>query len=466
MSSNCTGRTRCAGRRRTRAARPAHRSRTRPPTGAVVTATSTGQTSTADRAGPLQRIMLLTACLALAGGAVRHRRPHAARCPHGPGPAVGAVGGRLRRSARRWSCTCSGKREAHTFSVGDLVARRRPVPGRPARPGDRPGASAPALTLLLHRRSAASSSPSTWPSTRSAAPSPRRLRLPVRRRRSAAGTGWPHCVGDPHHHRGRRPVHLRRHQPLRGARGPAAARGDAGAVAAVHRWARPALGLVLARTAVERPGGAGAAGPAHDPHRRRLPRLHPRPGAAGEPAPAARRHLAAARRRHPGGARRLPRLGALGLPRRAGRARAARSGRPRRRDRQPQPRGRRAGRHGPARRPRGPPPAAAPGHRLRRADHPHRLRPRRSSWTRYAAGRGLKDAMAAALRTEDRVHGLLLVGGRHRRRHRPSPRATSRCWTPSPGTWPPRWSAAAWRRTSARSPTSRSSCATRRCTTR
>jgi diguanylate cyclase (GGDEF)-like protein len=30
----------------------------------------------------------------------------------------------------------------------------------------------------------------------------------------------------------------------------------------------------------------------------------------------------------------------------------------------------------------------------------------------YAASRGLKDAVAAALRTEDRVHGLLLVGGR------------------------------------------------------
>jgi diguanylate cyclase (GGDEF)-like protein len=30
----------------------------------------------------------------------------------------------------------------------------------------------------------------------------------------------------------------------------------------------------------------------------------------------------------------------------------------------------------------------------------------------YAAGRGLKDAMAAALRTDDRVHGLLVVGGR------------------------------------------------------
>src|SRR3954468_18161884 len=30
----------------------------------------------------------------------------------------------------------------------------------------------------------------------------------------------------------------------------------------------------------------------------------------------------------------------------------------------------------------------------------------------YIAGRGLKDAVAAALRTEDRVHGLLLVGGR------------------------------------------------------
>jgi diguanylate cyclase (GGDEF)-like protein len=30
----------------------------------------------------------------------------------------------------------------------------------------------------------------------------------------------------------------------------------------------------------------------------------------------------------------------------------------------------------------------------------------------YAAGRGFKDAMAAALRTEDRVHGLLIVAGR------------------------------------------------------
>jgi diguanylate cyclase (GGDEF)-like protein len=30
----------------------------------------------------------------------------------------------------------------------------------------------------------------------------------------------------------------------------------------------------------------------------------------------------------------------------------------------------------------------------------------------FAAGRGLKDAMVAALRTDDRVHGLLLVGGR------------------------------------------------------
>jgi diguanylate cyclase (GGDEF)-like protein len=30
----------------------------------------------------------------------------------------------------------------------------------------------------------------------------------------------------------------------------------------------------------------------------------------------------------------------------------------------------------------------------------------------YAAGRGLKDALAAALRTDDRVHGLLVVGGR------------------------------------------------------
>src|SRR3954468_5554039 len=32
--------------------------------------------------------------------------------------------------------------------------------------------------------------------------------------------------------------------------------------------------------------------------------------------------------------------------------------------------------------------------------------------TAYAAGRGVKDAMAAALRTDDRVHGLLVVGGR------------------------------------------------------
>ena len=65
-----------------------------------------------------------------------------------------------------------------------------------------------------------------------------------------------------------------------------------------------------------------------------------------------------------------------------GRARAARPGRPRGRDRQPQPvEGVRADRHGAARRPRGPPPPAAPGDRVGRADHPHRHRPRPARWT-------------------------------------------------------------------------------------
>jgi hypothetical protein len=48
---------------------------------------------------------------------------------------------------------------------------------------------------------------------------------------------------------------------------------------------------------------------------------------------------------------------------------------------------------------------------------------------------------------------------------RRSPGATWRCSRRSAATSPPRWSAVVWRTRSARSPTSRSSCATRRCTT-
>src|SRR5205085_504011 len=54
------------------------------------------------------------------GAAVRHRRPLAADSTHGRGPAVGAVGGRLRaqRGARGARPVAA---RAHTFSVGDLV---------------------------------------------------------------------------------------------------------------------------------------------------------------------------------------------------------------------------------------------------------------------------------------------------------------------------------------------------------
>jgi hypothetical protein len=83
----------------------------------------------------------------------------------------------------------------------------------------------------------------------------------------------------------------------------------------------------------------------------------------------------------------------------------------------------------------------------------------------YAAERGLKDAMAAVLRTEDRVHGLLLVGGRlgDVTTFSSSDLALLETFARHVAR---RWSAAGWRRTCARSPTSRSSCATRRCTTR
>ena len=163
----------------------------------------------------------------------------------------------------------------------------------------------------------------------------------------------------------------------------------------------------------QRPRGAGPAGAAHLPHHRGLPRLHPRPRAAGEPAPAARGHLAAARqRRHPGGPGRLPRLGALGVPRRAWPSSCC-SARP----------GARVPPSAAARRVATPivmAPLDDPEdhHRLLRLATASGALTTRTGTGRgqhldaYAAGRGLKDAMAAALRTDDRVHGLLLVGGR------------------------------------------------------
>ena len=76
-------------------------------------------------------------------------------------------------------------------------------------------------------------------------------------------------------------------------------------------------------------------------------------------------------------------------------------------------------------------------------------RGRGSQLDAYAAERGFKDAMVAVLRTEDRVHGLLLVAGRFGD-VTTFTGTTSPCSRPSPGTWRPPSSAAAWRRPSAR----------------
>ena len=85
------------------------------------------------------------------GGAVRHRRPLAARSPHGPAPAVGALGGSLRRSARRWSSTSSGSARRTRFSMGDLVLGAGLLLATPRRAGDWPRCSAAAVTLVVHR---------------------------------------------------------------------------------------------------------------------------------------------------------------------------------------------------------------------------------------------------------------------------------------------------------------------------
>ena len=109
--------------------------------------------------------------------------------------------------------------------------------------------------------------------------------------------------------------------------------------------------------------------------------------------------------------------------------------------------------------------APAPGHGLRRAAPPGPAPAAASSWTRTPPGAGSR---THGRRAAHRRPGARPAARRRppRRRHDLQLAATSRCWTPSPATWRRRWSAAAWRRTSARSPTSRSSCGTRRCTTR
>ena len=318
--------------------------------------------------------------------------------------------------------------------------------------------------------SAASSSRSTWPQYALRRPWPRSS---SRDRCGAllsgrAGTGWPRWSPSWHDPDAPTPRIFAVMQPLRGPRRPAAA-------------AAEMLGLSAARSPSARPRSAWSwpAPPCTDPaalallalptvpDHRRLPRLHRRPRAAGEPAPAARGDLAAARRR-----RRQEALGDfLDAVRSAFRAEmaelvllgpAGREGATVSRSRE----GERARRHG-ARSTTPRTTTACSAWPPRRGALTTRTGTGRgSSWTRYAAGRGLKDAMAAALRTDDRVHGLLLVGGRLGDVTHLQLAATSRCWTPSPATWRPRSSAAAWRRTSARSPTSRSSCGTRRCTTR
>ena len=106
-----------------------------------------------------------------------------------------------------------------------------------------------------------------------------------------------------------------------------------------------------------RPGGAGAAGAAHTPDRRRLPRLHRRPRAAGEPAllheVTSLLHAATARRRSATSSTRCARRSGPRWPS------SSCSGRPVARAPPSAAAARaRSRRHGAARRPRGPPPAA------------------------------------------------------------------------------------------------------------
>ena len=83
------------------------------------------------------------------------------------------------------------QREAHTFSIGDLVLGAGLLLCHPARPGDRPGASAPARHAGPPPPSArASSWRSTWRSTPSAAAWPRSSSRLLAGRARARGTGW------------------------------------------------------------------------------------------------------------------------------------------------------------------------------------------------------------------------------------------------------------------------------------
>src|SRR4051794_39269101 len=176
------------------------------------------------------------------------------------------------------------------------------------------------------------------------------------------------------------------------------------------------VGLVLARTAIHDPSALALLA---------LPsflivaayRAYTGAPAGGEPAPAARGHLAAPHGRHPPRPGGLPRLRPLGLPRRDGRARAGGQGSG---HGQPQP-GRLAGRGdgaaGGLHRAR---PPAAPRHRIRDAVDPHRQRPDQEPggvhrWPRLprrrrrrAAHRGPGARSAAGGRPGRRRHHLLL----------------------------------------------------------
>ena len=215
------------------------------------------------------------------GGAVRHRRPHAARSPHGLAlpwvlwAAAFAISEALVVHVQ-W------QREAHTLLHRRPRPGGRPAPGHAARPGDRPGGR-----LRRHPGRPA-------PAARAQAGVQRghvrprrlaghhRLRGALRPRRAVGLAGG--AVRRPGHHRHRRPLHLRRHQPVRGARPPGAPAGDAGAVAALH----PGLGR-------RRPGRSP--GPRPATRRRwpcwRCPRSSSSRPTAPTPAPASSRRTCA-----------------------------------------------------------------------------------------------------------------------------------------------------------------------------
>ena len=204
-----------------------------------------------------------------------------------------------------------------------------------------------------------------------------------------------------------------RHQHLRGPRRPAPARGDARRCRCRSRSARPRSAWSLARTAVSDPAAlallalptilivvAYRAYTGAREQQENLRLLHEVTSLLHAAATARRRSATSSTRCARRSAPRWPSWSCSAPPA----ARAPTVSRSRE--------GAEAVVMARARRPRGPPPPAPPGHRVRRAHHPHRYRPRHAAGQLRRRAADSRTPIAAALRTDDRVHGLLLVGGR------------------------------------------------------